>query len=257
MILPALQSGPNVYAQAIGINNANVVVGYSSDGAQTRAVQWNNGIAQDLTAYLPPNVGNSAAQAINDSGQIIVTTTHGPIWDAASNQSFLVAGASASTITISDPSVTSVQAQAINQLGVVAGSAYFADGTSLAFKWSQGSAVLAAPFSQTAPGTEIALSINADGTVVGCFLPSDHTYDSAFIWKAGSSPTDLNALIDPTLGIVLTAAYGINDQGQIVASGFMDGSLTGVLLTPIASPEPTTATLLLLLAAPLLLRRRC
>lgn len=53
---------------------------------------------------------------------------------------------------------------------------------------------------------------------------------------------DLNNLIDPTLGITLTEAAGINDHGQIMTNG--EGAYSGVhafLLIPV--PEPGTTAL--------------
>jgi PEP-CTERM motif len=48
---------------------------------------------------------------------------------------------------------------------------------------------------------------------------------------------NLNTLIDPTLGITLYNAQGINDNGQIVANNYSNV----YLLTPV--PEPCTLTL--------------
>ena len=57
--------------------------------------------------------------------------------------------------------------------------------------------------------------------------------------------TDLNALIDPTLGITLSTAVGINDSGQIIANAVDNlGIQHGFLLTPNQSvPEPSTLAL--------------
>ena len=41
----------------------------------------------------------------------------------------------------------------------------------------------------------------------------------AFFYSDGQM-TDLNNSIDPALGIMLTGANGINDNGQIVARGY-------------------------------------
>jgi probable HAF family extracellular repeat protein len=46
---------------------------------------------------------------------------------------------------------------------------------------------------------------------------------------------DLNTLIDPTLGWVLTTAAGINDAGQIVGSGVINGQSHAFLMTPPAA----------------------
>jgi hypothetical protein len=53
--------------------------------------------------------------------------------------------------------------------------------------------------------------------------------------------TDLNLLIDPTLNITLSNAWGINSAGQILAQATTG---QGYLLTPITTPEPSTFGLL-------------
>lgn len=78
-------------------------------------------------------------------------------------------------------------------------------------------------------------AINDEGQVTGHSdsLGGPH----AFLYRDGQM-VDLNGLIDPTLGITLTDATGINDHGHIVANG---GS-HAYLLTPV--PEPSTWALL-------------
>jgi probable HAF family extracellular repeat protein len=44
---------------------------------------------------------------------------------------------------------------------------------------------------------------------------------------------DLNSLLPANSGWELTAAYGINDRGQIVGKGKKDGQTKAYLLTPI------------------------
>jgi hypothetical protein len=57
----------------------------------------------------------------------------------------------------------------------------------------------------------------------------------AFLYSNGQM-SDLNDLIDPTLGITLADATAINDRGQIVADHY--------LLTPTSAvPEPSTLAL--------------
>jgi probable HAF family extracellular repeat protein len=46
---------------------------------------------------------------------------------------------------------------------------------------------------------------------------------------------DLNTLIDPTLGWVLTTAAAVNDAGQIVGSGVINGQSHAFLMTPPAA----------------------
>jgi probable HAF family extracellular repeat protein len=85
--------------------------------------------------------------------------------------------------------------------------------------------------------------INAAGDIVGW---GNRTGSSqhAFV-VLGSTLYDLNDLIDPSLGITLEVASGINDFGDIVARGVInggDGNDRAFLLTV---PEPATSSLCL------------
>ena len=89
------------------------------------------------------------------------------------------------------------------------------------------------------PGYSGPFGINNAGVVVG-----DASFGSnrrAFVWDETKGLQDLNGLIDPTLGLTLQWATGINDLGQIVA---VDPGVRGcdddraVLLTPAAKPVP-------------------
>jgi hypothetical protein len=64
---------------------------------------------------------------------------------------------------------------------------------------------------------------------------------------------DLNSLISPTSGWVLEQANAINDNGQIVGFGTIDGETHGFLLTPV--PEPGSLSLLAVGGVALLRRR--
>lgn len=70
---------------------------------------------------------------------------------------------------------------------------------------------------------------DAGGMTTGAFLFSNGTF------------ADLNTLISPALGWNLFAATGINDNGQIVGTGWApDGSQHAFRLDPDAVPEPST-----------------
>jgi hypothetical protein len=60
----------------------------------------------------------------------------------------------------------------------------------------------------------------------------------AFIYHNGAI-TDLNSLIDASLGWELIYATDINDRGQIVGYGLVNGQGHAFLLSPV--PEPSTA----------------
>ncbi len=101
------------------------------------------------------------------------------------------------------------------------------------------------------------LGINDSGIAVG-----DSTYNvglgEAVIFQNGVATT-LNSLIDPSLGLNLSGAEGINDSGQIIASDEYGTGAGAYLLTPIGStdtPEPAPALLLLIGMTALVLGRR-
>ena len=78
-----------------------------------------------------------------------------------------------------------------------------------------------------------ALAINNGGQVVGVSSPSFFSSDGerAFVYDGGAMQ-DLNTLVPATSGLVLTSASDINDAGQIVASGLVNGVSHAFLLTP-------------------------
>jgi probable HAF family extracellular repeat protein len=91
----------------------------------------------------------------------------------------------------------------------------------------------------TLPGTYSSqgLAINDAGQVVGSYLLRGGNFGNrAFLYSNGHT-VDLNNLIDPTLGITLSEANAINNNGQIVARS----SSRAYLLTPTSAvPEPST-----------------
>ncbi len=98
-----------------------------------------------------------------------------------------------------------------------------------------------------APGFPIH-DINSSGFVVG----QQYGYN-AVIYQIKSGdyppiPTDLNGEIASSLNIHLTDALNIDDLGDIIAKGTLDGKTQSFLLTPNGSPtpapEPSTLALL-------------
>lgn len=103
---------------------------------------------------------------------------------------------------------------------------------------------------------EMARGINDLGQVVGTARTAGTAGGGfhAFIYS-GAAMTDLNGIIDPDSGWLLTNADAINDKGQIVGYGVDPlGHQEAFLLTPI--PEPGTIALLALGGAALVRRRR-
>lgn len=127
----------------------------------------------------------------------------------------------------------------INDLGQVIGSSTTASGETRAFLTDANSTIDASDDLGTLGGDfSAAYSINESGVVVGDANLADGT-SRAFVYD-GTALFDLNTLISADSDFVLTSARGINESGQIAATGFFADTQTtrAFLLTPV--PEPTT-----------------
>ena len=120
----------------------------------------------------------------------------------------------------------------INDAGQVTGSSETSIGSSHAFLYNNGQMMDLGTLGGCCSSGS---ATNNEGQVTGSSATSSGD-THAFLYSNGQM-TDLNDLIDPSLGITLTEATGINDHGQIVANGGLDA----YLLTPI--PEPSTTAL--------------
>jgi probable HAF family extracellular repeat protein len=194
---------------AAGINNSSQVVGQDNNWALFNGVDGFDRAASyknSVTTYLPflssadPNPScHGGAAGINDLGQIVGWSTLGCVRPETPSHAVLWSqnGGIRDLGTLPGDSISA--ASKINFFGEVIG----ASGNSFLFD-ARGWPNLAA---------------NIDG--------------HPFIWSQPSGMTDLNALIDPGLGWTLTSASGINDWGQIIGEGIIDGQPHGFLLTPI------------------------
>ncbi len=81
--------------------------------------------------------------------------------------------------------------------------------------------------------------INDAGQVVGNSY--DNSHYSAFLFSNGVM-TDLNSLIAPGSGFILSTAEGISNTGFITGVGFDKGGQYSFLLTPMNAPVPEAST---------------
>ena len=81
-----------------------------------------------------------------------------------------------------------------------------------------------------------AQSINDADQIVGVAVPPDVTRQQlvAFLWQNGQI-IDLNTQIPSNSGWSLWEATGVNNNGQICGSGFINGQTHAFLLTPVAA----------------------
>jgi probable HAF family extracellular repeat protein len=225
------------FSLAYGINATGQVVGQDANNGSSRAFVYDaaNGMI-DLNSLIDPTSGWHlvSAAAINDAGQItgygFVSSTG--YWGAYIFDEGMV-------LDLGTVAGMESRGSVINAAGQVAGQ----------LLTEQSHAISHAFFYDGAPhdlGTlgganSEALGINDLGQVVGWSATSNGT-SHAFIYDHMHGMIDLNSLIDPELGWSLSFASGINNAGQIVGGGNLNGQYFAVVLTPV--PEPSTLALI-------------
>ncbi len=120
---------------------------------------------------------------------------------------------------------------AINGAGLIGGHVIAATDRSLPHYWtSETASPVAVTMPAAYPYGEI-YGINAQGVMVG-IMWNDAQEERAFAFDLTNGVRDLNDLVDPALGWSLTFARDINDAGQIVGGGMLNGQERGFLLSP-------------------------
>jgi probable HAF family extracellular repeat protein len=208
-----------------GLNNRRAAVGVFN---YDHAYKWADGKLTDLD----PRLGGqgSLATAINDKGAIV--------GQSVALGAFLLTP-TGHIIQLGTLGGSASYPTAINLHGDIAGEAPLADGTGHAFLWTHRHMIDLG----TLPGqiASTAFGINNADQVVGASA-DDANNEAAFLWQDGTM-YDLNTLIvptDPSFGTVhLTQAYGVNNNGQIVAVGnYTSGLYAGETTTLILNPQP-------------------
>jgi len=211
---------------AFGINNAGQVAGKACcapDSYVTHAVRWGGGIV-DLGDLDPEWPNHSVAYGINDVGQIVgqsatgdpLQLDHAFLWQNGSMQDMGTLGGDLSG------------AWAINENGQAVGYSKLANSTTFhAVLWDGGRQDLGAlTFTNS-----IAYDINDKKQVVGALKTGQISH--AFVWANGQMQ-DLNNLVAANSGWVLQEAHAINNKGQIVGFGTINGQTRAFLLKPSA-----------------------
>jgi len=222
-----LGGDPHLFSSARGANNVGQVVGFklvTDEHGQfhKRAYLYTTNRTIDLGTF---GGKQSDAIAINDAGEVVghlYTEYH----DGQQRAVLYHAGKVVEIGTFGGNVSIGV---AINTAGQVVGYAALSGGDQRAFLFAHGKMKNLG----TLPGgtQSFAYGIDDRGRVVGASDAKDSPL-AAFIYSDGVMQ-DLNKLIPADSGWLLTEAKGINQSGQIVGYGFLDGERRAFLLTPV------------------------
>jgi probable HAF family extracellular repeat protein len=219
--------GPDSYATAI--NNNQQVTGMATDSTGAgRAVVYSNGTTRDLgvqgywsSGYGINDMGAVAGYALDSSFRFQAFT-----WDPNQGVTWLGGLTNGGSYAFS-----------INHFGEIAGHSAAADGYYHAVVWNESGVT---DLGTLGGGSSYAYGINASGQVVGyAQVAGGGTH--AFLYSGGVL-FDLNSLVTNLTGWELTKALGINDKGQIVGTGVLNGVEHAFRLDPALSPSSHGAT---------------
>jgi probable HAF family extracellular repeat protein len=202
----------------LGINGQGDIVGIF--GNPPHAFLYRNGRFDDL--------GPGQAFAINDQDQIVGVDEHSArLWDDLGTHDL-------------DDEGGWTAAYAISASGVIAGSSTRGATTNAV----PSHAVLWTPYGISDLGTlggdrAAALAMSGD-LIVGRSVTAKGGVDRAFVYDINGPgyALDLNDLIPPNSGWILSEARGVNAAGQIVGLGQLNSMNCAFLLTPVQPDSP-------------------
>ena len=213
--LEMLGAGNGEFSAAYGINSAGQAVGNSTSlGMHAFPVLWTpNSHGAELPLPRGRGVFEGWAYAINNLGHIAGAALTVPGWEAVL---WREGAAIPLPHRIPDEGIIS-EAYDLNDAGTVVGvSAGFP------VRWPREGGVMVL---RNGPGA--ALAINATGTIVGRVVSF-----GAMRWDRASGLQNLNNLLVNGTGWKLVEARDVNDAGQVVGVGTLEGVTRGFLLTP-------------------------
>ena len=258
-VLPILKGGNN--GNPFGLNNAGEVVGFSENGTRDatcasstpsqvlrfQAVVWKkNGKITELA----PLKGDTVAFGfgINDNGQAVggsglCSNTELPPMPAAPHA---VLWAKDGTATdLGNLGVANAVASSINNLGEVVGAGESPkDGNTYAFLWTSATGMQQLP---SFPGAVLTVApccnvINNRSEITG--FSCDVMFNCRAVLWHGKTIYDLNSLIPAGSPWYLINSNAMNDAGEIIGYGMINGNLHAFLASPTTGLyEPPTVTL--------------
>jgi len=273
------QFGSGTYGVASAISTNGTIAGYTRDSSgQKHLTTWN--YSSLAATGLRSVSGAEIGVGVNDAGQIAFADASSPyVYDSGTSHLLQASWGGARAINAAGDAVGAANNGLLssyqgtlwtagaygtnNNIGAIYGSpftgsgamhainnsrrmaGYVVDGgVSKAVVWDWGFAPTILPLHSAS-----AYGVNDQGDVVGYY----NVGRNPFLWENGSL-VDLQSEIDPLSGWSLQDAYDINELGQIVGYGYLNGQQRGYLLTPV--PEPATMAALSLGLAGLITRKR-
>lgn len=237
-------------SMAVAINDSGLVVGqYVGSDALPCMCYWDK---DGIHSICLPDGLTGVARDVDNNGNILLDACEA----GGFLQSYVHGNAGLTLIGDDNAGIVQTVSSAMNDGGMVVGSADH-DGVETGFFWQGGKTTLLDTLSGD---TSRATGVNASGIVVGyAFIrdasPLTERNDRACIWDGGQF-VDLNSLIDQDAGWKLSAAFGINDSGQIIGSGKLNGVNHAFLLTPVPEPSSLAALVAGMGCLGALIRRR-
>jgi uncharacterized membrane protein len=202
---------------ATAINNSGHITGQLAGGSSTRAFLYRDGAGQ--------GIGDFGPYGINDQDQVVGSRRTAVLWDQTGLHDIGALSEGAVSVAL-----------AIGSDGlIVGGSGTGADSEAHAVLWNgYGLANLGTLGGAFAQANAISGALIVGGSTLGS---SDDSHAFIYDTNGPGYPVDLNDLIPPDSGWVLTSASGINAAGQIVGAGKINGAGNGFLLPPLP-PTP-------------------
>ena len=215
------------------INASGQIAGFSPLAGNDCAFRFS---PPNLTLDLGTIAGSTlpataAAYGINDAGRVVGIASS----PSGFNRAFRTDANGANIAELGTLGGDESWAYAINNAGQVAGTSDSLSIDTHAFLFTDGTGM-------TDLGTlggyvSTSFALDGSGNVVGTAETAASAMH-AFLWtQASAAMRDLNEFIPVNSGWVLTEARGMNDSGQIVGNGLLNGQPRAFVLTPNSGPD--------------------
>ena len=240
--MEALPSLGGYQSAAWEINNRGEIVGYSElPNRINHAALWSNGTAIDLGE--PPSSIASGAEDINERGDVLGNANI--LWQPSGTEfsSWPITWRDGTMVVQRVEDSYNSYGRAINDLGQIVGTIWRSSWPTSDYRpfvW-YGNQRTDLPTGAFLGGT--ATDINNESVVVGQVNRTllEPSRQRAAVWIDGTF-YDLNDCIPQDAGWVLQTATSVNERGQIVGWGYLNGQQRGFLLNHVFAPTNLRAT---------------